>query len=91
MAATYEYIGDGGLAFGGNAQTVWYKFHINDLVYTVDGANRGVLEKVCIKKVYLNWIFNEEVKSYQDTFNEIWIENELLTLVEAQAYIAMHT
>jgi len=90
MAVTHEYIGDGGMALGGSAASAWHKFAINDFAYTLFGANKGELQKVCVKKIFFNDRSNEVVKVYQDTFNALWLEHELFTLSEAQAYIAAH-
>lgn len=91
MATAYEYVGDGGLALGGLAYSVWYRFAINQFAYTLFGAKKGRLEKICVKKIHFNDWGGVIRVVYQDTFNAVWLEEELFTLSEAQAYIDEHT
>ena len=91
MATTYEYIGDGGLALGGLAYSVWYRFAVNQFAYTLFGAKQGILDKICIKQIYFNDGGGVITVVYKDTFNAVWLEDELFALSEAQAYIDEHT
>ena len=54
-----------------------YDYEVGALVYSCAKASRGELEKVAIKKV--NFLYNHgtPIVTYVDTFNRIWLENEL--------------
>jgi hypothetical protein len=67
------------LTIRGGARYSWWKFW-NGYAYTTDGLRKNLLEKVCVKD---RWILNG-VKQYKDTFNRIWLEEELLTEDEAK-------
>lgn len=90
--STYNEIGTGGATISSCA---WIKFldqlhtiwGAGDIVYNVDKAKRGVLEKVVIKKQTIT----RNIKThgqysvlYTDTFNALWNEWDLVTFAEAQ-------
>jgi hypothetical protein len=71
----------------GSSPSVWYKFYLNDIAYTRLGIENNRLDKICVKKIILNYNQGELVKVYIDTFNAAWLEEELYTLSEAQALL----
>lgn len=66
-----------------------FKYDIMETVYVAESAKRGFLEKVTIKLRFLNdgYLSNglpvTDVKVYETTFNRVFLEEELLTLLEA--------
>ena len=67
---------------------MWWDFGEGEIAYVEWQAKLGILYKVSIKKRQLNWESGQPVKVYIDTFNEIYLEHELLTREEALALIA---
>lgn len=61
------------------------KYDVRDVVYTKHGANRGKLQDIFIKKINLITLYDY---NYQDQTNRIWLEDELLTLEEAETIIS---
>lgn len=82
--ATYQ--SDGGLTLGGCATIEIIRlypvaFSIGSKVYIKEEANKGVFEAVVIKRINrVSGIIN-----YVDTFNRIWLENELVAQSVAQS------
>lgn len=60
-----------------------YKWSVNSILYIKHKANKGILERVAIKRVILNSAYNQIVPIYQDTLNSLWNEDDLL--IEGQA------
>jgi len=84
--ADFTYAGSGTIRTRGCtkfAVTVcfYYKFAEGSLLYLCEKANKGILEKIVIKKVKLSGIST----LYIDTFNALYNENELCTPGEAFA------
>ncbi len=74
-----EYTGSGGFDLGGCApfaihQTYEFDFAQGSIVYVRRKARRGILEKVSIKRLVVN---GQGGNVYVDTFNEVWLEEEL--------------
>jgi len=71
-----------------------FKYEVMESVYLLDSAEKGYLEKVTVKRRFLNsgelssGLPVEDVKVYESSFNRVYLENELLTLLEAAAIIA---
>ena len=88
----YNYIGNGGSKTGGCALTyravyIPYKWGENSILYIKHKAAKGTLERVAIKRVILNKgpkTGNQIVPIYQDTFNSLWNENDLLLEEDAR-------
>lgn len=55
-------------------------FPINSIVYIVYQAQKGELEKICVKRVNM---IEEGIFNYVDTFNRVWLEGELCEEEEA--------
>lgn len=69
-----------------------------DIAFSAFAAKKGVLEKVCIKAVYLNCIPRNCAVAgagcfplYKDKYNSVWVDENLLSQADAttmaQAYI----
>jgi hypothetical protein len=69
------------------SESMFWKFGIGSGCYVEWRAKEGVLYKVYIKERWLNWEGNIPVKVYKDTWNEIYLENELWTYNEASTWI----
>lgn len=52
-----------------------YAYAIGSTLFIRDRAFHGTLEKVVIKKA----IVQTELDTYVDTFNRVWLENELVS------------
>lgn len=89
---TYNEIGTGGATL---TSCAWIKFldqlkttwGAGDIVYNVNKAKRGVLEKIVVKKQ----IITRNIRThgqysvlYTDTLNALWNEWDLVTFEEAQ-------
>jgi len=94
----YTYVATGGVSLSNcvDFTVVYnyiYKFNIGSRVYIKYKAGRGILESVVIKKVNLVDVYSTEkqILNYVDTFNRVWMEDELLwktdALVIAEAYL----
>ena len=72
-------------------------FQVGDFAYIAsDALNWGKLNKICIKKVYVNdksqssyWIQSNGLR-YKDTFNGVWKENELVSYTNALSLVAQY-
>jgi hypothetical protein len=94
----YEEIGQGGIGVRGCAlvdalHPSVTKFGIGDIVYNVQKARRGVLEKVVIKSV--RSVTSRRTlavgrRIYTDTFNGLWNEWDLVPFNTAMILIATH-
>lgn len=89
-----NFTGSGQIKFGGCASTyrsvyISYKWGENSVVYVKHKALKGILERVAIKRVILNSgpkTFNKIVPIYEDTFNSLWNEDDLLYESEAREF-----
>lgn len=89
--ATINEIGSGGCSIRGCAiityiKTYTTKFAAGDIVFNVDKARKGVLEKVVIKKVRVinaNKTGGAFEVMYVDTYNALWNEWDLVSHREA--------
>lgn len=82
-----EYVSTGGLKLRGYSLTCFsvvkhLKYSIGDFVFIQDKAMKGIIERVCIKKYFVT-LYEYEIFKYQDTFNRVWFENELIPHEEA--------
>ncbi len=89
----FNYITSGGFSIFGcsepnqaffNVQTL---FDINDLVWVKAKAQKGVLERISIKQIN---VFNVYDYLYQDTFNRLWAEHELIDQNTAQLLVEVY-
>ena len=76
------------IKIGGTAPVKIYYFYttkygVGAVVYVVKKAQKGILEKIVIKKPLIG--FNPFRIVYLDTFNEPWLEYELCTQTDAIA------
>lgn len=89
----FNYISSGGLHLANCAgpnklvRNVLTKYDVRDVVYTKHHAQKGKLKDIFIKKIN---IINVLDYNYQDQTNRIWLEDELLTLEEAQEIVATY-
>lgn len=60
------------------------KFSVGEVLYVLRKARLGILEKVAVKKIFLNFIGNQTIFIYKDTFNYLHNECDLCRYVEAQ-------
>jgi len=71
-----------------------FKYEVMESVYLRDSAEKGYLEKITIKRRFLNsgelssGLPVEDVKVYESSFNRVFLEDELFTLQEANNIIA---
>jgi hypothetical protein len=88
----YNEIGSGGVKLRGCAKysenhiytTI---FGVGDILYNIDKARRGVLEKVVIKQIIpinTRFTYGQFKVLYKDTLNALWNERDLVTLGQAQ-------
>lgn len=87
---TYKYYGSGIIQTFGCARIekdiyVLYKWGERSVVFLKPKALKGVLEKVAVKKVYLNFKLGRYTPIYQDTLNSLYNEEELISEVEARS------
>jgi hypothetical protein len=85
----YTFISDGKLRFFGcpviNVEKLYpSKFSIGEILYPIRKARLGILEKIAIKKVILNFKDSQPIFIYKDTFNSLHDEEELCRYLEAQ-------
>lgn len=62
------------------------KFKERDIVYIKDKANKGVLESIAIKRIQLTanrCTGNQFVTLYEDFYNSLWNENQIINKQEA--------
>jgi len=89
---SFSYNGSGAVAIGGCASYdkyvyVEYKWPLNSLLFSKDKARKGIMELVAIKRMFVNnntktqW---QPVKIYQDTYNGLWNERDLIEEEEAR-------
>lgn len=52
------------------------KFGIGNSLYVKEKANMGKLEKITIRRIH--FFDNGYVKNYVDTYNRVWMENEII-------------
>lgn len=86
---TYYYYGSGSIDTFGCAKVqkeifVLYKWGERSVVYVKPKALRGILEKVAVKKVLLNYYLGKYTPIYQDTLNSLYNESELISEYEAR-------
>lgn len=92
MPANYTYEGDGivtthGYAIVKKKSYINYKWGENSILFVKSKAIKGCLEKVCIKKVIINYgpnTYNKVIPLYQDTLNSLWNENDLIEELDAK-------
>ena len=80
----FSYEASGSLTLSGRSKNNFFKYRIGATAYLWPSVLQDRLEKVAIKKKYLN----KNTKLYQDTYNAVFLEEELLTLEEAEALLA---
>jgi len=88
----FAYTGQGGFKLRGCAKvTVTYiyltKFQDRDEAYIQKDATRGKLNRIFIKQTNVVLTNSQPVINYVDTFNWVWLENELVTRSEAQSLV----
>lgn len=86
---TYYYFGSGSIETLGCAKVqkniyVLYKWGERSVVYVKPKAVRGILEKIAVKKVFLNYKLGQYTPIYQDTLNSLYNEEELISELEAR-------
>jgi hypothetical protein len=85
--ANYTETGSGGAECSGCAiieftPYIYYPFIVGDTAYSQEAAQRGIIEKIVIKKVD---VLAYDVIRYIDTLNGLWLSDELVTLAVATA------
>lgn len=91
----FEYTGSGTIIVEGctcpkKEIYLYYKWPENSIAYLKYKAEKGIMERVAIKKVIINKNYATklaEVVLYQDTMNSLYNENDLITEEEAK-YLA---
>jgi len=87
--ATYTITPDGGAEGNGCAvasrvRTFTYEFTENDFAFVQKKALKGLLEEVAIKEVQIgNDAYGQDYITYQDTWNSLWNEDELVAETDA--------
>jgi hypothetical protein len=88
----YSYVGSGTVKTGGCAIVekyayIEYKWGENSTLYVKEKAEKGILERVVIKRVILNSnakTFLKVIPIYQDTLNSLYNENDLIVECDAR-------
>jgi hypothetical protein len=78
-----QYTSTGGLNLEGNFLIKRIKYSVGDFVFIKEKALKGVIDRVCIKKYFTIYEYKYYYFKYQDTFNRVWFENELILQQEA--------
>lgn len=83
-----QHVSSGGLKLKGSFLTCYsvrkhIKYSIGDFVFVKEKALKGIIERVCIKKYFIISEYKYDIFKYQDTFNRIWFENEIIPHQEA--------
>jgi len=86
-----DYTGTGGFRLRGCAvvtktDTIITKFEVRDSAYVCEDSLNGISTKIWIKKI----LINSNVIVYKDTYNELWLEDELCTAEEASDNITAY-
>lgn len=89
----FSYIGSGTVYTKGCAITkkityINYKYGENSIVYLKYKAEKGIIERIAIKRVLLNSgpkTYNQIIPIYQDTLNSLYNEDELILEADAKA------
>ena len=95
FSRSYAYVASGGVevfncAGVGSAFFVSTRYGPGDIAFSIFAANKGILEKVCIKTVALNCITRACARAgagcfplYKDKYNSVWLDENLVTQAEA--------
>lgn len=90
-----HYVASGGAKTNGCAKTsklsyFKHKWAVNTILYVKHKANKGILEKVAIKRIILNEIQfkNNLPPIYQDTLNSLWNEDDLVIEEHAKSLVS---
>ena len=89
-----DYTGTGGVVMGGSATAEWFAYQLRETVYRLDKARQGTLEKITVKQRFYNDAFFAEgtrltypgvakIQAYRDTFNTVYLQEELVRYDEA--------
>lgn len=86
----YNYQGSGFIEVSGCASVqkytfILYRWDERSVVFLKPKAVRGVLERIAIKKVLLNYNMGNFIPIYKDTLNSLYNESELISEFEARA------
>lgn len=90
---TFSYVGSGTVYTKGCAVTkkityIQYKYGENSIVYVKYKAEKGIIERIAIKRVLLNSgpkTFNKIIPIYEDTLNSLYNEDDLILEEDAKA------
>lgn len=87
---TYNETGAGGAVCHGcciNSMINYYpvNFKQGDIAFRQDRANKGILEPVAIKQVFITFNGNVEIIKYIDTFNALYTDVDLVDQATAIA------
>jgi hypothetical protein len=91
-----DYQSTGGIAIGGSVEIEWFAWKLRQTIYRKDKAKKGILEKITIKRRHYNdgfWESNTrinhpgvaKIQAYVDTFNTVYLQDELVSYVDAVA------
>ena len=89
---SYQYFATGSIYTFGCARVekdifVYYKWGERSVVYLKYKAVKGLLERVAIKKVHLNYKLGRFTPVYQDNMNSLYNEEELISEYEARELV----
>jgi len=89
----YTYNPNGTLIIGGCIldleidRDYYFIYDVGSVAYVLSSALKGELEKVVIKTVNIIDPIRLSAYNYQDTFNRIWLEDELTSSTNARAIV----
>lgn len=69
---------------------VLYKWGERSVVFVKHKATKGILEKVAVKKVFLNFKLGFYTPIYMDTLNSLYNEEDLINEQEAKSLVQQY-
>jgi hypothetical protein len=63
-------------------------FSVGDVLYRLDKARNGILEKILIKRIVLNSNYGQIVAMYIDSMNSIYFDSDLCVRADAISAIS---
>lgn len=88
----YSYLSSGSINVAGCSRIekdifVLYKWGERSIVYFKPKAVKGIIEKIAVKRVILNYIKGQFRPIYIDTLNSLYNEEELIGEYEARSLV----
>jgi len=89
---SYTYIPNGQIDIKGCSENkrsifVFYKWGERSVVYVKPKAIRGILERIAVKRVIMNFKLGKYPPIYVDNLNSLYNEDELISETEAKGIV----